>query len=132
MVQLNVKSIDLVQVKDEAIVLGLFEKTDLLEGAAKTLNVALNNEISKVIKQGDFKGKPSDTYLLRTEDKLQSKRVILQGLGKIDEFDLEKVRETAARSVAFAQKLGLKSISVNVQKIGSTLISVQDAGMAIT
>ena len=66
--------------KVDAIVLPLFKNQNSLTGYAKEVDAFLNNKISNLIKNGNFKGEKNE-ILLYPESSLPSKRLILLGLG---------------------------------------------------
>jgi len=58
----------------------------------------------------DFKGKDSQTYLVYQN----GKRVFLSGVGKKEKFTLEKLRNSCARAVKYAESLKLKKIAIEI------------------
>lgn len=60
---------------------GVFESRKLTE-AAKILDEASNGYLSKLLAQGDMNGKINSTLLLHHVPNINSKRVLLVGLGK--------------------------------------------------
>src|SRR2546423_9902415 len=77
-------------------VIGLFEDESLPEGPLRALSDS-----------GEARGKPR-TLAVTHED---SRRVIVVGLGKRDEFDSEKARVAAAVAAGRARELSARSLS---------------------
>jgi len=67
------------------IVVGVFEAKKMTD-SAKELDVLSEGYIKDILSQGDLEGKPNTTLLLHKVPNVQSKRVLLVGLGKEQEF----------------------------------------------
>jgi leucyl aminopeptidase len=86
----------------EAVVVTHFEDMKSLEGGAKLLNELCHGAIQGIIEEGDFEGKLFQKSVFYTRGLIPAKRIVLMGLGKKDEFNMEKLRgvfATAARQV---------------------------------
>lgn len=78
--------------------------------AAVALDQALGGRLFKFMREDRFKAKLGSTYLFRTNGQIPVKRVLLVGLGKKEEFDLEAVRQAAAASVNAAKALQARTV----------------------
>ena len=87
---------DIVQQKVDAIIVNLFEGVTSPGGATGAVDKALDGAISQVIKDGGCRGKEGTFTLIHTLGKLPSPRVVVAGLGKQEDFTLDKVRNIAA------------------------------------
>ena len=87
---------DIVQQKVDAIIVNLFEGVTSPGGATGAVDQALDGAISQVIKDGGCRGKDGEFTLIHTLGKLPSPRVVVAGLGKQEDFTLDKVRNIAA------------------------------------
>ena len=85
------KNEDIFPHKTEALIIGLFEKQKLT-GYLKRIDDAINNEISFIIKEKEFKGEFKEIKLISTHRKLSANKILLTGLGKEKEFTSEKLR----------------------------------------
>jgi len=93
--------------QSDCIVAGVFE-TRKLTGAARTLDEACSGYLTGVLDQGDMDGKANTTLLLHNVPDIGSKRVLLVGLGKEEEY-VEKVFLEAMRAVFKAlQQTGVR------------------------
>lgn len=92
------------------LVVNIFFGAKGLRGATGTVNGALRGDLEKFMKEDSFKAKLGATFLMRTNGKIPAKRVLVVGLGKKEEFDLEAVRQAAAASLNVAKGLGVKSV----------------------
>jgi len=93
----------------ELLTLGLFEGEKELTGAIKHIDGLLNGAIADIIKAGDFTGKLNQILLLYTHNKIKSKRLLLVGLGKREEFSLESIRSASGKVALQARNLSLTS-----------------------
>ena len=78
------------KIKDEVVVLGVFEGENSLSKKVLEINSSMDGQIKKVIATGDFKGKYNQKKLLYTVKGIASKRILLAGLGKGKELTLDK------------------------------------------
>jgi leucyl aminopeptidase len=69
------------------------------------------------MKQGDFKGELFECRLFYTQGALSAKRVLLTGLGKKGEFDLEKWRGAASKAGQFIRNSGIKQFVFPIKKL---------------
>lgn len=93
--------------QSDCVIVGVFE-TRKLTKAAKALDEACKGYLTRVLDQGDMDGKANTTLLLHSVPDISSKRVLLVGLGKEEEY-LEKTFLEATRTVFKAlQQTGVK------------------------
>ncbi|NQV08320.1 leucyl aminopeptidase [Candidatus Woesearchaeota archaeon] len=93
------------------LVLGVFEKETR---DIKNIDSLLNNSISNTIKSKEFEGEFKQDHLITTLGKIKPKKLLLIGLGKKKEYDLEKLRKLAAMSAKYAKSMNLKEFSSNL------------------
>jgi len=95
----------------EAVVLGFHEGERSLGSQASALDDASQGLLSGVLAQGDFKGKLHQTLLLHTPQS-PCKRVMLTGLGKPGELNLDTLRQAAGKAAGALREVGVKSFTV--------------------
>ena len=95
----------------ELLLVYSFDTTEPFEGPIKNVDQAWKGFLSTLIQQGDFKGELYQCQLLHTQGALPAKRVLLVGLGKKEEFDLEKWRGAAAKAGQLIRDSGLKQFA---------------------
>jgi len=100
----------------ELLLLFSFEGKEELEGSISKVDKAWGGKISKLIKQGDFKGELFQNRVFYTYGELPAKRILLSGLGKKEEFDLEKWRGASSKAAQFVRDLGLESFVFQIEK----------------
>jgi len=100
----------------ELLLLFSFESPQPLEGVIEKIDQGWKGGISQILKEGDFKGELFECKLFHTHGLLPAKRVLLTGLGKKEEFDLEKWRGASAKAGQFIRDAGLKRFAFQVEK----------------
>ena len=101
----------------ELLLLFSFESPEQLEGPIKSVDLEWKGFISALMKQGDFKGELFETRLFYTQGALPAKRVLLTGLGKREEFDLEKWRGASSKAGQFIRDSGIKQFAFPIKKL---------------
>ncbi len=96
--KISYNSEPLEKIKTECLAIGLFEEEPLLAEARK-LDLAIGNQITSLLKSKDFKAEPNEIYLLPTSNKVPARRILLIGLGKKNEFEIDTARQAAATAV---------------------------------
>ncbi len=92
----------------ELLLLFSFEFPEALAGPIQNVDLEWKGFISTLMKQGDFKGELFERSFFYTQGALPAKRVLLTGLGKKGEFDLEKWRGAASKAGQFIRNSGIK------------------------
>ncbi len=83
----------------KALVLFHFEQDDDLLEATAAVNDAAGSIISRLIEAGDFRGEYLENLLLFTQGSLATKRILLMGLGKREDFTANTLREATAQAL---------------------------------
>lgn len=129
--KIMVKEGKLAAVKDEIIMVGIFEGKDGIKEAARTLDSALEGMIAEIIQRGDFKGELYKTFLIYRTQKIASRCVLLIGLGKEKDCTLDKVRGVASSGARFIRDMGIKHFLVPGNFVQLSDISNSDTVKAI-
>ena len=116
--------------KEEAVVVNLFEGVRP-GGATKAVDDALGGAISEAIDCGDFTGKKGKTLLLYSNGRLAARRVLLTGLGKQDEFDLEMARQAAGAAARTLQGLKVSTAAPILHSTGAGGLEIEEAAQAV-
>lgn len=102
----------------DTIIVNLFENVMTPGGATGAVDKALDGAISDLIAGGDFTGNAGKVSVLYPRGAISARRVLIAGLGKRDEFDLETVRRTAAAAIIRARELNGKNIATILHGAG--------------
>src|SRR3989344_9113096 len=90
--------------KTEALVIGLYEGVDVED--TEKYNELSEGFIYSLIKDKEFTGKFGRISMLRLKGKIR--RLVLVGLGKREEFNLNKAREAAGKSAVYVRENRIK------------------------
>jgi leucyl aminopeptidase len=115
----------------DAIIVNLFEGVEVLAGATNAVDKVLNGAITDVVRSGDFRGKLNELSVLYTRGALPAQRVIVVGLGKVVDFNVDRVRQAAAWSARKAREIGCKSIATVAHGAGTGQIDATTAAQAV-
>ncbi len=110
---------DITTIQTEALCLGIFRGVRAPGGAAGAVDRALGGALSALLQEGDFEGEKGETLVLRTDQKMPAKRVLLIGLGEREKFSLEGVREASATAAHAASRFRELTTIVHGAGIGS-------------
>ena len=129
--KIDVEVGDISRWEDEVIVVNLFEGVDHPGGATGAVDTAIGHEISALIATGDISGKFKDLAVIPTFDRIPANRVMVVGLGKREEFNLDRIREVSARAAIRVREMGLKTFSSIVHGAGFGDLDLEDAAEAV-
>src|SRR4030043_51112 len=101
----------------ELLLLFSFESPEPLEGPIKSVDLEWKGFLSILISQGDFKGELFQCRLIHTQGAIPARRVLLTGLGKKEEFDLEKWRGAASKAGQFIRDSGIKKFAFQIKRL---------------
>jgi len=112
---------DVARFRGDALVVNLFEGVKTPGGATAAVDGALSGAIRKLIQGGEATGKWGEQTLLHTLGKLPVERVLVVGLGKKEEFTLDRVRSVSAEAARCLRKIGAKRIGTIMHGAGTHL-----------
>ncbi len=102
----------------DVLVVGMYEKTDILKGVAASVDEALGEIITKFVIENDkFDAKFGSTYILQTYNKIPANKVLVVGLGEKEKFTPNKLRELSAKIVKKALGIKAKKICIDLGKL---------------
>jgi leucyl aminopeptidase len=122
---------NLIEIRVDAIMVSHYEAAKRPEGDAAAADKALGGAISRLIKQGDIKGKLNEVNIIHSLGKLPAGRIAVVGLGKKKELNTNKVRGAMAEACRYLRGKGVTSIASGVPGGGAD-IRTEDAVQAIT
>ena len=129
--ELSVAIENIVEWESDAIVLNLFEGVTVPGGATGAVDAALNGQIRDLIDAGDFTGKFKQIAVLYPRGGISGKRLLLVGLGKREEFTVDRVRQLSAAVARHALGLGVEQLATVVHGAGVGGLDVADAAQAV-
>ena len=122
---------DITQQQVGAIVVNLFEGVTAPGGATGAVDRALGGAISRLIEDGEIKGKRGETTLIHTLGNMTPARVLVAGLGKADDFNADGVRAAAAVSARRLRGVGVSSAATITHGAGIGGLDAAEAGQAM-
>lgn len=130
--EIKVKQGSLTDVECDVLIVSLFENVLVPAGATASVDKAIGDLIlSVVIEQDKFKGKLGETYVLPTYGKIPAKKILIMGLGKVDEYNLNAVRQVASKAIQKAESF-LKAKKVSTILHETTDFNPQDCAQMLT
>ncbi len=129
--EVRVQRGDIAQHPASAIIVNLFEGVTEPGGGTGAVDRALDGAISRVIEDGDCRGKENEFTLIHTLGKLPAPRVIVAGLGKQEKFTLDKVRSVAADAARYARRRRCESVATITHGAGIAGLEPEECAQAI-
>ena len=117
---IRVQAGQLAGVEADAIVVNLFQGVTEPGGATGAIDQTLGGAIRRLIATGDFNGRLNQTDILYPVDGsgIAARRVLLVGLGKQDDFTLDRARQVSATAARRARDLGARRLATIVHGAG--------------
>lgn len=119
------------EIKGDSIAIGCYEKKSV-DPVIKIIDKKLNGVIQKQIREKVFEGKLKQVTLIYSLGRLNVDKVLLVGVGKKEEINLDKLRQASAAMVKFAEGKGIKKITSNLTNIGIKNTSINNISQAVT
>lgn len=115
----------------DTIIVNLFKGVTEPGAATGAVDKALKGGISELISQGDLKGNSGEVVTLYPRGAVPARRVLVVGLGKSEEFDIEGVRKAAAAAIQQARKASAKHVATIVHGAGVGDLPTAEAAQAV-
>jgi leucyl aminopeptidase len=115
----------------DLIVVNLFEGVTQPGGATGAVDQALGGAIRDLIAGGDFKGKLNETAVLYPRGAIPARRALVVGLGKANDFNLDRVRQVSAMAARRARDLGARRFATIVHGAGIGGLEAEAAAQAV-
>ena len=123
---------DIAQIEADAIVVNLFEGVEQPGDATAAVDEALDGAISSLIGRGEIKGKFGEVNIVHTFGKLPAGIVAIAGLGKRQDFNVDKIRGVAGEFCRVLRKLNCHKIATILHGAGMGGIEFESSAEAIT
>lgn len=122
---------NLTEAESDLLVVNLFEGVKTPGGGTGAVDKALGGMIARLIKQEKFEGKFGDSLIFFTDGKILSKKVMLIGLGKKKDFDMESVRKIGGLMIKKARDLKARKIATLLHGAGIAGLDPVGCGRAL-
>ena len=131
-VEIEVKAQDALSYEGDALIVNLFEGIKRPGGGTGAVDKALGGLIAAAIRRQEFKGKLHERLLLHTFGRLPVAQVLVIGLGKQEEFTLDRIRSASAEALRHLRGVGARRVGSIVHGAGAGGIEVAQAARAVT
>jgi len=122
---------DIAQIEADAIVVNFFEGVDQPGGATAAVDKALDGAISSLISRGEIKGKFGEVTIVHTFGKLPARIVAIAGLGKRQDFNVDKTQGVAGEFCRALRKSNCHKIATILHGAGIGGIELEASAEAI-
>jgi leucyl aminopeptidase len=122
---------DICKTRADVILLSICEDMKKLSGDLVSVDKALDSEVTKLIKQGEIKGKLSEVTIIHSLGKIPAGCAVIIGLGKSKELTQDKIRIAIADACRVLRKRGAKHIAAMAVGVGINHITSQTSAQAI-
>ncbi len=129
--EIKVVSGDITQIAADAIIVNLFEGLEHPGGATAAVDRVLDGAISRLIAQGEIKGKLNEVTIVHTLGQMEATRALVIGLGKQQDFKLDRIRGALAEACKALRKVGAERVATIVHGAGVGGIDPGKAAQAI-
>jgi leucyl aminopeptidase len=123
---------DCTKAEVDALIVNLFEGVAQPGGATGAVDKALDGAISHLIAAGEIKGKTGELTLVHSLGRIPAKRVVVAGLGKQAQFNVDSIRRVSAEACRFARSKAARKVATIVHGGGVGGIEPEKAAQAIT
>ena len=103
--ELNAVTASVARQRTDCAIVGVYEK-GTLSAAARELDKKLGGQLTRLVKQGDVRGKLGETMLLPELHNAPCARALLVGLGAQDKFGRKQYRRALATALTAVNKTG--------------------------
>lgn len=98
------------------LVLPCFEGETAPRGAAAEVDRELQGQLARLLERGDFKGKRDEALVVYPPaGSLGAERVALVGLGRHDDYTLERLRRAVGSAVRQAERVGATGLALGFE-----------------
>jgi leucyl aminopeptidase len=122
---------DIAQIEADALVVNLFEGVEQLGGATAAVDKALDGAIGSLISRGEIKGKFGEVNIFHTLGKLPAGMVAIAGLGKREDFNVDKIRGVAGEFCRTLRKVNCRTIATILHGAGVGGMELETSAEAI-
>jgi leucyl aminopeptidase len=129
--KIKIECSSVIECKCDVLIVNEFEGVKHPGGATGAVDKALGGEISKLLSSGVINGKLGSTYPIQTYGKIKADEVICLGLGRREDFDLDKVRIVSDAAIKAAKKCRAKRIATIIHGAGIGGLDPAKAAQAV-
>jgi leucyl aminopeptidase len=107
--------------KTPLLALPVFQRASTLSGLPGEINSRMGGALSDAIERGDFRGRKDETLVLfPRKNEIGASRVLLVGLGKPEDYTVERLRRAVGNAIRTAERIGITSVSFSLEHTGTS------------
>jgi leucyl aminopeptidase len=129
--KINIANKKITEFTGDMVIVNLFEEVRRPAGATGSVDNMLDGMITDLIKKGELSGRLGETLIIHTFKKIKADRVMVIGLGKRQDFDIERIRKAAGFAFKSARQAHAKKIASIVHGAGIGGIDPEKAAQAL-
>ncbi|HEV8661540.1 MAG TPA: leucyl aminopeptidase [Candidatus Methylomirabilis sp.] len=122
---------DVTAYRGDALVVNLFEGVSEPTGATGAVDTALGGAIRTLIRQKEITGKAGELTAVHPFDRLPVARVLVVGLGKQEQLDLERVRALTGEALRLLRRTGARRVGTILHGAGGGGLDPPAAAQAV-
>ena len=122
---------DITQIDAGAIVVNLFQGVETPGGATSAVDKAMDGAISRLIADGEIKGKTGELTVIHTLGRIPPARVIVAGLGKAEDFGPEAARRVMGAACRRLRGIGVERAATILHGAGIGGMEVGESAQAV-
>ncbi|MBW2545129.1 MAG: leucyl aminopeptidase [Deltaproteobacteria bacterium] len=126
---ITVKTGGLADFDCKILLVGHFEGSKTPEGAAHLLDKKCDGLIGELIEEGDFTGELYSSSVVYTGESIRSRRIMIAGLGKKEEFNLERLRGVFSKAAQKIRDLNITNLAASLD-FGEAEFPVRETAQA--
>ncbi len=109
---------DIPDFRGDAVLLPLFEGLRPTDRAVAAADAALGGMVRTLRQSGEVTGRFGEQTLLHVMGKLPVDRLLLIGLGKPEDFTLDRLRSVSAEAIRHLRKIGARRVATKLHDAG--------------
>ena len=102
-----------------------------LSPEAKTLDLRCREKLSRLMKRGDFSGKPGESWLVTDLDGLRAERVLLVGLGAKGDITRRAWRRAVLTALSAATRTRVSSLALALPRPAAKVLADERLGRSV-
>lgn len=103
-------------VKTPLLVLPLFDRESGISGLTDEIDKRMGGAVRRVLDRGDFRGRKDESLMLFPRDnEIGAERVLLVGLGKAEDYTVERLRRAVGSALRSAERIGIRSLAFSTE-----------------
>jgi leucyl aminopeptidase len=115
----------------EGILVMVFENVKKPADYSGEVDKLLNGEITSLIKSAEIKGKYNEITVLHTMGRISARVILVAGLGKKKELDVDKLRNVAGQACRALNKLNCRRMALTLSSEIAETIKLNNVAQAV-